>query len=288
MVKDKEFIDVSLFDLNEEPSISDLYQSIDNIRNSAEENDKIWVKLTCKIKDAVGKYWSNKKNKEKEKKIFNDYVFYLQSLRSVIDNQLSSISSILNEEHSSTSISFEALSEELSKKLSEVNNMRRHMATEALSSEDLEVYDFSQIYKYIRQNVCSEREIVQNEDKKNFSNQLDFFNTWVCVSKQSKYDEKILLRYIEREQVDNIYPFKNTYEIYKVQGQLSKNIYFQRKKLGLTQKQLQDRSGVDHTMIAKIEKLQQPTTLETATKLLNSLNIKIAFYPSHDYFSDHE
>ena len=32
-------------------------------------------------------------------------------------------------------------------------------------------------------------------------------------------------------------------------------------------------------MIAKIEKVKQPTTLETAVKLLTSLNLGIAIYP---------
>ena len=63
------------------------------------------------------------------------------------------------------------------------------------------------------------------------------------------------------------------------QGKLSEVISNQRKKMKLTQKQLQEKSGVDRSMIAKIEKVQQPATLETAIRLLTSLNVGIALYP---------
>ena len=46
--------------------------------------------------------------------------------------------------------------------------------------------------------------------------------------------------------------------------------------------QLSERSGIDRTMIAKIEKVKQPTTLETAIKVLTSLNMGIALYPLTD------
>ena len=63
------------------------------------------------------------------------------------------------------------------------------------------------------------------------------------------------------------------------QGQISKSIFYQRKKLNLTQEELSKISGVDRSMIAKIETVKQPPTLETAIKLLSALNMGIAICP---------
>lgn len=104
----------------------------------------------------------------------------------------------------------------------------------------------------------------------------------ICLEKQRKYNQTIISYQIEKskeEKDEHFWEKVSNYYAADFQGQFSKNVYCQRKRLKLTQKQLQGRSGVDRTMIAKIEKIRQPATLETAIKLLSSLNLGVAIYP---------
>lgn len=60
---------------------------------------------------------------------------------------------------------------------------------------------------------------------------------------------------------------------------LSKYIFLWREKNHVTQNELSKRSGVDRTMIAKIEKLQQTASVDTTIKLLNTVGANLLIVP---------
>lgn len=265
-------IDVSLFTVENEKSVSELFQSINSIHNDAEENEKIWSEISDKITDSVIN--SEEKNKNK---MMNTYKVFLESLQSVVNKQLEEITSMIDE-----TTFVDTIEKDFLDTLLEFREQKHQAMADILDAKELEIYDMVVLHDYIRK--ISER---YSTPPDKYIHSLYFFNSWmeyfnmsVCMKNQKECDKKIVKNYMMRKHEDDFFAVKNSYEVYKIQGLLSTSIYQQRKKLGLTQKQLQERSGVDHTTIAKIEKLQQPTTLETAVKLLSSLNIEIGFCAS--------
>lgn len=63
------------------------------------------------------------------------------------------------------------------------------------------------------------------------------------------------------------------------QGELSRLIKVKRTEKKWTQKQLAEASGVERSMIAKVENMNAITSLETAIKLLTALDIELTFCP---------
>lgn len=276
MVNEKS-IDISLFTVENEKSISELFQSINNIHNDMEENEKIWSEISRRIKDSVIK--SEERNKKKK---LNTYKTFLESLQATVNKQIEEVTSIIDEKPSDASISVDTLEEELLDTISELKEKKYRTMEKVLAPKELEIYDVVLLHNQIL-NISKKYCPPHTDDKfeLHFFNDLkEYFNMSVCMFNQRECDKRIVKNYIVREPESDFFAVKNSYEVYKIQGLLSTSIYKQRKKLGLTQKQLQERSGVDHTTIAKIEKLQQPTTLETAVKLLSSLNIQIGFCAS--------
>ena len=106
-----------------------------------------------------------------------------------------------------------------------------------------------------------------------------FFYT-ICQVRQNTFDNEIIANYIKRNKPESneLRTVTRNYYVHKYQGEFAKSILTKRKLLKLTQKELQEKSGIDHSMIAKIEKLQQTVTFETAIKLLTSLNMGICIY----------
>ena len=68
-------------------------------------------------------------------------------------------------------------------------------------------------------------------------------------------------------------PADITSELFR--SQLSKYVFTWRTKNNMTQNELAQKSGVDRTMIAKIEKLQQNASIETTAKLLSTMDAQL-------------
>lgn len=69
---------------------------------------------------------------------------------------------------------------------------------------------------------------------------------------------------------------------------LSRYIFTWRNQNNVTQNELSKRSGVDRTMIAKIEKLQQTASLDTTIKILNAINAKLIIVPEGEGSKNNE
>lgn len=68
-------------------------------------------------------------------------------------------------------------------------------------------------------------------------------------------------------------------QIANFRGQISNAVYYKRRRKNWTQAQLSKQSGVGRSMIAKVEQLQQTTSLETAIRLLVPLDMTLAIVP---------
>lgn len=64
--------------------------------------------------------------------------------------------------------------------------------------------------------------------------------------------------------------------------QFAKSVIEQRKRLGWTQEELSEKSGVNRVTIAKIEKFQRQAGIDVVLKLLNALNLDIRFVATDD------
>ena len=118
MVNEKS-IDISLFTVENEKSISELFQSINNIHNDMEENEKIWSEISRRIKDSVIKF--EERNKKKKR---NTYKTFLESLQATVNKQIEEVTSIIDEKPSDASISVDTLEEELLDTISELKEKK--------------------------------------------------------------------------------------------------------------------------------------------------------------------
>lgn len=145
----------------------------------------------------------------------------------------------------------------------------------------LQVYDLLEKYFSSIEQMDTEHQKIDKKGESDILRWKTFFYFILSLDKQQEYN-RLNTSYqknnSEKDDENQTYINAGRYYSADFQGQLSKNVYCKRKKMKLTQKQLSERSGIDRTMIAKIEKVQQPTTLETAIKLLTSLNMGIAIY----------
>lgn len=171
---------------------------------------------------------------------------------------------------------------------------------DVLNSKEKNIYQYIHIYDFLdKYNSDIEKDswvfrnnigmikTDTNKNKKNlaFTNWKTYYYLVINLEKQQEYNTKVISYWMaktNKNENKDFYLKLSDFYAADFQGQLSKSIYCQRKKLKLTQMQLSERSGIDRTMIAKIEKVKQPTTLETAIKVLTSLNMGIALYPLTD------
>ena len=100
---------------------------------------------------------------------------------------------------------------------------------------------------------------------------------------KDKIDLDLLISHKTEDQDSFMKEYRSQLQSQLFRSILSKYIYTWRNQNNITQNELAKRSGVDRTMIAKIEKVQQPTTLDTAIKLLSSLDLGITIYPLSEY-----
>lgn len=112
-----------------------------------------------------------------------------------------------------------------------------------------------------------------------YLNLLNEYNKlYEMVFDQNKIDLSLLIS--ETENQDS---FTSEYRS-RLQSQLfrsilSRYIFTWRSRNNVTQNELSKKSGVDRTMIAKIEKLQQTASLDTTIKLLSTINAKLIIVP---------
>lgn len=278
-----------------ELSMVDLFDSIDNVSKSNDENDEIINKIKDKLVFVFSSQLRKKREKEKKAAMVRRYKAYLEGFQSLIREQMASIDCLIEEDSYDISDTFTQLKKELIDYSMQAYKLDMLDMSEVLNKKEQSIYRCIHLYDFLVQynNPTGNTILVENKKQNGRNKKLDinvrhsfmwktYFYLIINLEKQKSYNRTYISYFMERhkqEDDNELYLKISNFYAADFQGQFSKNIYCQRKKLKLTQKQLQERSGVDRTMIAKIEKVQQPTTLETAIKLLSSLNMGIAMYP---------
>lgn len=114
----------------------------------------------------------------------------------------------------------------------------------------------------------------------NFLSLFYYIKSW---EDKEAYQNAILEGYFERcrdsGQVQNCNMAVQRQLLKDFQGDFALIVKERRKQRKWTQQQLASLSGVERTMIAKVENLQASTSLETAIKLLTPLDMGLVIYP---------
>jgi len=279
--------------LDIEYSIVELFDTIDNIGNNNDGNDKIIDRIKEKII-----LFRKKKERDKKEAAISRYREYLKRFLNMIETQMITIDNLFNNDNAYDIISvFLKLNNELINYSMELYRLDLMDISEVLDKKEQGIYQYIHIHDFLEKyhNMCVNvdlQDMYQNEkvamgtfeeDALEVSqNWKTYYYLCICLEKQRSYNQTFISYCMSKnmqKDKEQIFVKQSNFYAADFQGQLSKNIYYQRKRLKLTQQQLSERSGVDRTMIAKIERVQQPTTLETAIKLLSSLNMGIAMYP---------
>lgn len=282
--------------LMENSSMTELFYTIDNISNDNDENDKIVKIITDKVHILLKSHLSYKRKREEALRevMFKSYKEFLSGLYEKIKEQISVIDGLFNEPFTSEmSDIFVKLQNELEEYSLKRYAIEFSYLSSFLSDKECDILKNVQIYSFLdkyHKNIkkyefiqADEKQKIEQKDVKTSS--IDWKNYYylvICMEKQRYFNQTLISNYISRRNnLDSIKFFvnKSIFCAADFQGQLSKSIFYQRKKLKLTQAELSKISGVDRSMIAKIEKANQPTTLETAIKLLSALNMGITICP---------
>lgn len=271
-------------------SIEDLFDTIDNVSKSNEDNDKIIHKIKEKITLLYNSWLNKKEEKKKIKTQICEYKAYLKEFQDLIEKQMAIIDSLfINDDIQDMPVIFLNLQKEFINYTMQIYKLNLTNMSEILNQKQQNIYHFIHIYDFFEKYFTYTADMTPDDKSDSNNNILPLSSNWktyyyllICLEKQREYNQIFISYYMSKnieKNKEQIFIKKSNFYAADFQGQLSKNIYYRRKQLKLTQQQLSERSGVDRTMIAKIEKVKQPTTLETAIKLLSSLDMGVVIYP---------
>lgn len=276
-------------------SIEELFDTIDNIGNSNNENDKIMEEIMYKFQERVDLKFEHQLEKtDIVQKIINECLSYLYDFLQLIEEQITTIEQLSSNLDTS---SYDEINifKKIQKELDEYN-IKKYMlefkcVSDLFNEKECDIYQSIRSYTFLNKYHEKLKEVsvdqTNQETIKKHNKITDFdWKTYyyliICMEKQKDINQLLLSNYISRRKnIDDIKFFLSKSKLFAsdFQSQVSKSVFCQRKRKKLTQSELSKISGVDRSMIAKIEKINQPTTLETAIKLLSALNMGIAIYP---------
>lgn len=279
----------------EELSMLELFDTIDNVDKSNDDNDKVIDKIKEQVILRFSSKLRKKREAEKRRAMFYRYKVYLERFQELLKEQMTIINDLIEEDPYDSSAKFLDLKKNIIDYSSQAYKLDLLDMSEVLNKNEQRIYQCIHFYDFMEKYNTSFERISLNE-KQNLNNNTKnrktleitpissnwktYFYLILSVKKQEEYNQKVILYFMGKGIKDDQFSKKwSDYLVADFQGQFSKNVYCQRKRLKLTQKQLEEKSGINRTMIAKIEKVQQPTTLETAIRILSSLDLGITIYP---------
>lgn len=291
-----------MFDLkNDYSAILDKFDEVDVTQNSFEKNAEIFDELYDLIRIKMKEYIEHER--ERQKKLLYEYKKILLSLFEKVELQLSYIDDWQNNTDQGENIvsNIWDMDEKIRDYSINLEAVFLNNASSSLDKEELEVCITSYMHRtltkyhdffYNNKIQMRQKENDRKGDKKEYLNLIQetkdgFGDDWriyfyliLSIKKQNSFNYQLSSMFSQKDVKSyEIEECKNRFYTVAFQEQLSRTIYYQRKKLKLTQKELSIRSGIDRTMIVKIERLSQPTTLETAIKLLTALDMGMVIYP---------
>lgn len=276
--------------MENERAIVELFDTIDNVSNSNDENDKIINKVKNKIFFCFSSHFDRQKERKARKSMLNRYKAYISGFQELLLKQMLVLDRYVDKPNADIKAEvFFDLKKEL------VDYSIKALVLDITDMSEYLSADLTNIYSYVRSHdfleiyhkSIKENELITNvpveQNKSTVSDWKTIYYIAIEIEKQSRFYENIFSNYVARTQLgtdDEFFRKQSIFCTTDFRGRLSKSIFYQRKRLNLTQAQLAKRSGVDRTMIAKIEKVCQKPTLETAIKLLSALNLELAIYPA--------
>lgn len=249
---------------------------LDIASNCEEKNDTIMNDTKDEIYGEIHKRFINYMENENTLLILQKYLDALNSIKQTIEEQEKALEELLQQRRFSDFID---ISCQIEYYLADINfnlyNLSLKYIENILNQNEVEKYKNIKIYELFQR---LDNESIKSNDQL-FLSWKSIFYLFLDINNQQKF----LQIYFPNNETpllsnENYYQEKGDFCVANFQGQFSKAIYCKRKKLKLTQVQLSKMSGVDRTMIAKIERLQQRTTLETTVKLLSALNMGITIF----------
>ena len=276
-------------------SMTELWGKVDSFCNSSVENKSILNKIFNRFRTIFISHIDYKKEKKRRLKA---YRAYLEEFHELIEEQIMIIEGVEKDGHGDggSDIIWDVKEKMIECSIKQLIFDFYDMS-EILEKNEMEMYAYAYINRVL--NICDgfleeklfERTGCNNESPDEnavFKEQLkSIFDRWrmnlmMNIEVKNQHDmNRLLLKENEDNEECEEKLIKQNAQFYTadLQGQLAKNIFYQRKKMNITQSTLSQMSGVDRSMIAKIESVNQPTTFETAVKLLSALDMGIAFYP---------
>lgn len=268
-----------------ERAIVELFNTIDTVSKSNDENDTIMDKVKNRIFFYIGSYFDRQKERREKRAMIKRYKVYLLGFQELLSKQMSVLDSFSNKSDKDIRTElFISLRNELTNYSIEALKLEFSDMSEYLSSDIFNIYTYVRTHDLLDSyNKIFEKDISTKQEKPILSDWKTYYYMAIDRRKQLRFNENLFSNFISRTHtgLDNdFFIERGILCTTDFTGRLSKNIFYQRKRLNLTQVQLAGRSGVDRTMIAKIEKVQQKPTLETAIKLLSALNLELAICPA--------
>lgn len=274
--------------------ITELFYTIDIVDNSISENDLIIERVKEKLNLKCKYEYKRKRKMKAQKEMLKNYIVYLEEFNRIITEQLDKVGNMVNDlENRDIYNDFVQMQEQIDSYSRKKDKIKASYLARLLEPKEQEIYKDIELYRIINEfnedskiDNANYIDLEINEDKDNTESMRwkMYYYLALCMEKQNAFRRSTFSDYIRRQDdMDDIqYSIKkNSFYAADFQGQLSNCVYQRRKKLKLTQAELSRRSGVDRSMIAKIERANQPTTLDTAVKLLSALDINVAICPDN-------
>lgn len=269
-----------------------------SITKENKENDSIIISIKSKLDYMYSEYLRKREMKNKRKYLVLAYKNCIKEMSNYTRYQ-SKILNDIDDETSDFGQIFSDLKKGYIDYLIKLYTIELASMSEILNNEAMSVYRNVQIYDFLDKYSAMLSKIDLPKDNSGYKEKIfrnshlswkTYFYSAIYNEKQKEYDALLLSCYLEdkdKEQsssqsVPIPYKEKSSYYAREFQGRLSSTVFAQRKRLNLTQKELAEISGVDRSMIAKIEKIKQSSNLDTAVKLLTALNMGLTIIPKSD------
>lgn len=263
---------------NDAKEKNSLYGDIDSISKSEMENEEVLRGINDRIQEM---YVNNGSLNTLE-----SYKNFLTITKGIIENQLDYVDSILKKRKQPRKKNvlyiIETFKEQLFRQLSKLYAMTYLEALENDAGYELaNIYMYSQVF-YILQHT--KKEIISSQKVENGAVLPDWkglFFLMMTERRNKEIFEQLPFMEINMSESNDSHLTKKQGASYVnlFHSYLARAVFYQRKRLNLTQKELALMSDVDRSTIAKIESCKQSASLGATARILNALNIGITIYP---------
>lgn len=245
-----------------------LTATIDMVGKPMPEN----IEIVNKIQEILLTFIKNKKKKQQQREEQERYKRKLIKLRKLLDKQIQ----LLDFEDNMDYGRLYTLKQELAQcGLSMLSDEYESMES-LLDESSLDIFNNIAIYT-LATSLIKENTGVRGKLNRVMEKWKYYYLYMISISNEHSMDDFMINNMISGSRIDSRGKggFLHKYYELSFQSQFSRYVFYKRKNLNLTQEMLSKMSGVDRSMISKIETAEQKTTMDTAIRLLTSLDSKL-------------